>query len=151
MIQVALQKTPIGPITLYVKQGKVVEVKYIHEYVTYGTNFSFEVKKKVVDYFFHHHKPDLTKIPTEQSGTPFQKKVWEEIRKIPYGQVRTYKEIAEAIGSAPIAVGTACGKNRIPIIIPCHRVVSKNGLGGYSFGKGIETKKILLKLEGYLS
>ena len=67
---------------------------------------------------------------------------------IPYGGLRTYGEIATAIGSAARAVGTACGKNPIPIIVPCHRVIATGGgMGGYSGRGGLETKHTLLTLE----
>lgn len=81
-------------------------------------------------------------------GTIFQRKVWHKIMKIPYGKTKTYKQIAIAIGHPHSyrAVGQACKKNPIPIIIPCHRVVGSNGsLGGYS--RGIGAKKYLLRLE----
>lgn len=80
-------------------------------------------------------------------GTNFQKAVWNEIRKIPRGQTRTYGEIAAAIGrpKAVRAVGSACGANPLPLFIPCHRVVAKNGLGG--FGSGLPWKKLLLEME----
>jgi len=82
-------------------------------------------------------------------GTYFQKTVWEALQKIPRGQTRTYGEIAAAIGrpNAARAVGTACGANPIPLFIPCHRVVAKNGLGG--FVAGLPWKKLLLKEEGW--
>jgi methylated-DNA-[protein]-cysteine S-methyltransferase len=85
------------------------------------------------------------------SGTPFQISVWRELLRIPYGNVKTYGEIARIIGKphAARAVGGAVGANPIPIIVPCHRVLAKNGLGGYS--SGIEIKKKLLHLEGVLS
>ncbi len=81
-------------------------------------------------------------------GTSFQKSVWSELKKIPYGQTRTYKEIAEAIGhpKAFRAVGNANGRNFIPLIIPCHRVIESNGgLGG--FGHGIKVKRELIDFE----
>lgn len=81
-------------------------------------------------------------------GTKFQQKVWREIAKIPYGKTKTYKDIAEAIGHprAYRAVGQACNRNPVPIIIPCHRVINSNGsLGGYSRGK--QLKNTLLKKE----
>ena len=81
-------------------------------------------------------------------GTPFQKKVWAQLMKIPYGETRSYREIARAIGrpKAFRAVGNANGSNRIPIILPCHRVIeSDGGLGG--FGHGIKMKKQLLDFE----
>jgi O-6-methylguanine DNA methyltransferase len=81
-------------------------------------------------------------------GTPFQKKVWSALANIPYGQMRSYKEISKAIGhpKAFRAVGNANGQNSIPLIIPCHRVIESNGgLGG--FGHGIEVKRRLLDFE----
>ena len=86
-------------------------------------------------------------------GTKFEIKVWEEIKKIPKGETRSYKEIAIAIGkpNASRAVANACGKNPYPIIIPCHRVIKSNGdLGGYSAKGGVKKKRILLSQEiGY--
>lgn len=82
------------------------------------------------------------------TGTAFQKKVWSAMAKIPYGQTRSYKEIAQAIGhpKAFRAVGNANGQNSIPLIIPCHRVIESNGrLGG--FGHGVKVKKQLLDFE----
>ena len=81
-------------------------------------------------------------------GTTFQKKVWSALAKIPYGQTRSYKEIAQSIGypKAFRAVGNANGRNSIPLILPCHRVIESNGgLGG--FGHGIEIKRRLLDFE----
>lgn len=83
-------------------------------------------------------------------GTPFQKRVWKEIRKIPFGETRTYREIAEAIGKPGSyrAVANACGANPIPISVPCHRVIrSDGGVGGYSGPGGSSAKKILLAAE----
>ncbi|MBI9020687.1 MAG: MGMT family protein [Verrucomicrobia bacterium] len=84
------------------------------------------------------------------AGTEFQKAVWREIKKIPRGQTRTYGEIAAAIGrpNAARAVGAACGANPLPLFVPCHRVVAKNGLGG--FGSGLPWKTLLLTTEGAL-
>src|SRR4030042_831060 len=81
-------------------------------------------------------------------GTPFQKRVWSALAKIPYGQTRSYKEIARAIGHPKgfRAVGNANGRNSIPLIVPCHRVIESNGgLGG--FGHGIKVKRRLLEFE----
>tara|TARA_B100000035_G_C20986080_1_gene547867 strand:- start:334 stop:621 length:288 start_codon:yes stop_codon:yes gene_type:complete len=87
-------------------------------------------------------------------GTKFQIKVWNELKKIPRGEVRTYKEIAIAIGkpNSARAVANACGKNPRPIEIPCHRVIKSDGsLGGYSGKGGVSTKYKLLKKEGISS
>ena len=83
-------------------------------------------------------------------GTGFQITVWNELNKIPSGETRTYKEIAELIGypKAARAVANACGKNPYPITIPCHRVIrSDGGLGGYSGEGGVEKKRLLLENE----
>ena len=89
-------------------------------------------------------------LPLSPQGTEFQTHVWMAIKDIPYGETRTYKQIAEAVGSpnAYQAVGQACGANPIPIIIPCHRVLNESGaLGG--FGLGLDVKKWLLRHEGH--
>jgi methylated-DNA-[protein]-cysteine S-methyltransferase len=70
------------------------------------------------------------------------------MQAIPYGETRRYGDLAEAVGSTPRAVGRACGKNPIPIVIPCHRVLARGGLGGYSGEGGLATKQHLLALEG---
>ena len=83
-------------------------------------------------------------------GTPFQKKVWNELKTIPFGATRSYIEIAIAIGhpNSARAVANACGKNPCPIKIPCHRVIRSDGsLGGYSAEGGINAKEKLLQLE----
>ena len=85
------------------------------------------------------------------SGTNFQKKVWNEIKKIPKGRTASYKQIAIAIGhpKAARAVANACGKNPNPIITPCHRVITSDGtIGGYSAEGGVNTKRALLAKEG---
>ena len=87
------------------------------------------------------------------NGTKFQISVWEEIKKIPKGQTRTYKEIALALKKpkSSRAVANACGKNPLLIEIPCHRVIRSDGkLGGYSGKGGINQKRKLLKEEGAL-
>ena len=89
-----------------------------------------------------------------QEGTNFQKMVWTELKKIPFGETRTYKEIAIAIGKpkAARAVANACGKNPYPIIIPCHRVVRSDGtIGGFTGDGGVEKKRQLLKQENHLN
>ena len=89
-----------------------------------------------------------------QKGTNFQKMVWTELKKIPFGETRTYKEIAIAIGKpkAARAVANACGKNPYPIIIPCHRVVRSDGsIGGFTGDGGVEKKRQLLRQENHLN
>lgn len=89
-------------------------------------------------------------LPLVQHGTAFQQRVWRAIAAIPCGQTRTYGELASQIGSGPRAVANACGANHLPLAIPCHRVVAKNGIGGFMQGKqnGLLIKRWLLQHEG---
>ena len=88
-------------------------------------------------------------LPLAPAGTEFQRGVWQAMTQIPYGQTQTYGDLAADSGSLARAVGGACGKNPIPIIIPCHRVMGGGGkLTGFSGGAGPESKVFLLKLEG---
>ena len=91
--------------------------------------------------------PNL-ELPLDLQATAFQLRVWEELRKIPYGETRTYAQVAQAIGQprAVRAVANACAANPVPIVTPCHRVVRSDGtLGGYHYG--VERKKALLLKE----
>jgi len=88
-------------------------------------------------------------IPLDMQGTDFQKRVWKQLEAIPFGQTRSYRQVAQAIGAAHAvrAVGAANGANPVPIVVPCHRVIGTSGkLVGY--GGGLELKKRLLELEG---
>jgi methylated-DNA-[protein]-cysteine S-methyltransferase len=95
--------------------------------------------------------PDFRfELPLAPGGTEHQNKVWQAMLAIPRGKVRSYGELAAELGSAPRAVGQACGRNPIPVIIPCHRVVGKNGLGGFmQHGEGatLDIKRWLLAHE----
>lgn len=110
-----------------------------------------EIKRLISEMkrYFKGEKPEFA-IPLDlDSSTPFQKRVYQAARKIPYGEVRTYGWIAKKIGKpmASRAVGQALNKNPIPIIIPCHRVIAKDGdLRG--FASGLKWKRRLLELEG---
>lgn len=102
-----------------------------------------------LDEYFNKERREF-QVPLSIEGTEFRKKVWEALRNIPYGEVRSYSQIAEAIGNpkAVRAVGQANRANLLPIIIPCHRVVGKSGeLMGYA-GNKTSVKKFLLELEG---
>jgi methylated-DNA-[protein]-cysteine S-methyltransferase len=89
-------------------------------------------------------------LPLRPAGSDFERSVWAAMQDIPFGETRCYGDLAAAIHSAPRAVGGACGRNPIPIVIPCHRVLGKGWMGGYSGSGGLTTKKALLALEGAL-
>lgn len=100
---------------------------------------------------YFHGKRVIFDLPLDLYGTPFQKKVWESLQRIGFGETRSYKEVAQDIGvpKAVRAIGGANNQNPVPIIIPCHRVIGSNGaMVGY--GGGLDKKEILLRLEGSL-
>jgi methylated-DNA-[protein]-cysteine S-methyltransferase len=123
-------------------------IAFNNQKFNYDALNSFE--KKVYDELFEYlegQRKNFT-IPIEIKGTNFQKKVYNELLKIPYGEVVSYQDIAIKLGDKKYsrAVGNALNKNKLPIIIPCHRVINKNrNLGGYA--GGIELKKYLLTIE----
>ncbi|MBK7744219.1 MAG: methylated-DNA--[protein]-cysteine S-methyltransferase [Betaproteobacteria bacterium] len=92
-------------------------------------------------------------LPLDPAGTPFQRRVWQEIDRIPVGESRTYGEIARALRTGPRAVGNACGANPIALVTPCHRVVGSRGalggFGGAAAGDPLAIKRWLLVHEGY--
>jgi O-6-methylguanine DNA methyltransferase len=107
--------------------------------------------KEIIDQLGRYFNGKLAKfsVPLDQIGSPFQRRVWKELGKIPYGSTITYKQLARRVGVPRgfRAVGRANGSNPLPIVVPCHRVIGHDGsLGGY--GSGIKTKEFLLRLEG---
>ncbi|HET9257347.1 MAG TPA: methylated-DNA--[protein]-cysteine S-methyltransferase [Pseudonocardiaceae bacterium] len=146
--------SPVGPLTLVAVDGVLAGLymnlqrhRPLEE--TFGVldpaPFT-EVIRQVDEYFATRRT--AFDLPLALSGTPFQQKVWAALREIPYGETRSYGQLAERIGcpSAARAVGLANGRNPIGIIVPCHRVVGATGdLTGY--GGGVERKRYLLELE----
>lgn len=111
----------------------------------------FEKTKQQLDGYFAGER-DHFSVPIAAEGTPFQQSVWQALTRIPFGETWSYQQLADEIGNpkAVRAVGLANGKNPVSIIVPCHRVIGKNGkLTGYA--GGVERKSALLKLEGILS
>lgn len=130
-------KTNYGPMEIYTLNGMVYLCHFVDE-IPIGSEYLDISTKDLHSYFRDKY---------ELVGTPFQKEVWRAIGGIPRGQTRTYGEIAEAIGSSKSAraVAKACGSNRLAILVPCHRVVAKNGMGGYKWGADLKAK--LLRME----
>jgi methylated-DNA-[protein]-cysteine S-methyltransferase len=95
--------------------------------------------------------PDISfDVPLTIGGTEFQRRVWRVMQRIPRGKTRTYGDVAKALASAARAVGQACGENRLPIIIPCHRIIAAGGIGGFGHSRGgylLEAKRWLLAHE----
>jgi methylated-DNA-[protein]-cysteine S-methyltransferase len=144
-------KSPIGVLKISCENNCLVSLKLVQKVCKSDveTSFSSNIKTQLEEYF--SGKRQNFDIKVNPSGTDFQKRVWKELQKIPYGSTKSYSEIAEEIGNgnAQRAVGSACNKNPVIIIVPCHRVISKNGdIGGFAYGTGV--KNILLNIEsGY--
>lgn len=138
--------TPLGPLWGEVHGGKLAALHW-------GKAPAGAVGKAsdiLIQYFKKNRQQSVMSL-FEPKGTPFQRKVWQALCEIPWGQTISYAELAQKVGSSPRAVGGAVGANPIPILIPCHRVVGKNGaLIGFSAPGGLATKRWLLQHEGIL-
>ena len=140
--------SPIGTLTLFAEQEKIIVLEWGKPPPGMESCPVLDEAIRQLHAFFDG-KLEKFDLPLAPEGTEFQKKVWHQMTLIPYGEVLTYGDIAKRLGSAARAVGGACGRNPIPVIIPCHRVVGGNGkMTGFSGGEGIETKLQLLRLEG---
>lgn len=140
-------KTPIGGLTLFADRQALVAIEFGQGPEGECSPLLNEAKAQLAAYF----KGALKRfdLPLAAPGTRFQRACWNLMREIPYGNTRSYGDLADDLSSAPRAVGGACGKNPIPIIVPCHRVLASGGrIGGFSGGGGIDTKVFLLRLEG---
>ena len=141
-------KSPIEILEIELENDTIQRLRVVESCskISVRKGYFAEVAKQLDEYFAG--KRTVFELNISPKGTEFQKKVWAELLKISYGKTKSYQEIAEAIGKPNVqrAVGSACNKNPILLIIPCHRVVSKTGkLTG--FACGVDRKEQLLKLE----
>ena len=135
-------------LTAVIFVGQKYEDPHIPKAAEYGSHPILEQTKEWLSKYFDGEIPDFLP-PIKPMGTPFQKKVWKALMTIPYGEVRSYAQIAAQIGNSKAcrAVGMANHRNPIAIITPCHRIVGANGaLTGYALG--LEMKQVLLRIEG---
>lgn len=138
--------SPVGMLTISATTTAIVAIAWMDGPDGEPTDLLVEARRQLQAYFERRLRQfDLPLMP---AGSPFDRRVWTAMRQIPHGETRSYGELAMEIGSAPRAIGGACGRNPIPIVIPCHRVLARGGLGGYSGGAGLPTKRALLALEG---
>ncbi len=140
--------SPLGPLMLTEEDGALVSIAWAEEGEADGTDETpllIDAKRQLEEYFAGERT--IFDLPLAPKGTEFEKKVWDELLAIPYGEVKLYGDIARTLGGIARAVGGACGSNPLPIVIPCHRVVGQGGLIGFSGGLGVDTKKALIDLE----
>ena len=147
MIVYGLYQSPFGPITVAKSEKGFLMLDFCDcaERTSLDNDYFADFFHKL-DLYFEGKPVDLTESIDFGLTKEFRIRVFKEVMKIKWGQVKTYKEVAEAVKSSPRAVGVALSKNNVLLIIPCHRVIGENNLGGYS--RGIELKKKLLQLEG---
>ncbi len=138
--------SPYGLLTVTEKDGAIIAIDWRKPDEAQTSPLIEETARQLNAYFAGDLKEfDL---PLAPKGDVFQQSVCALISEIPYGETTTYGAIAEKLGTYGQPVGNACGGNSIPIIIPCHRVLAADGIGGYSGDGGVERKIELLKLEG---
>ncbi len=140
--------SPVGQLTIDERDDAIVAIRWSDAPSGNGSPLLAEAARQLAAYF--DGRLSRFDLPLAPAGSPFEMRVWSAMLAIPYGETRCYGDLAQAVGSAPRAVGRACGKNPLPIVIPCHRVLARAGLGGYSGEGGLATKQRLLALEGAL-
>lgn len=139
--------SPLGPLTLSEEDGKIISLDWGWGRDQTETPLLCAAREWLDKWFDDPKALGVCPFPLEAFGTPYQQKIWAALCAIPVGTVTTYQALALSVGGSPRSVGQAVGRNPIPILIPCHRVVARHGLGGYSGDGGIDDKKWLLALE----
>ena len=144
--------SPVGKLGVQLQDDHIIRLDYLGNQATLKpavTALGRQVAAQLANYFANP-KFRFT-VPFQLHGTDFQRRVWQALTRIPAGKTLTYGELAERLGSGARAVGNACRNNPVSIIVPCHRVVSASGIGGYSGktdGREINRKQWLLTHEG---
>ena len=137
--------TPVGDITVFEEDGAIVSLDWGWAPNQASSSVVDQAREQLQAYF----DGTLTTfdLPLAPAGTAYRREVWQALCDIPYGETRSYQDIAIKTGGSARSVGQANGHNPIPLIIPCHRVVAATHIGGYSGGDGLPTKQWLLALE----
>jgi methylated-DNA-[protein]-cysteine S-methyltransferase len=140
-------RSPVGSLTVTEEDDTIVSLDFADRRGRDETPLLVRARTQLDEYF--SRRREKFDLPLKIGGTKFEHAVWQRMLAIPYGETQSYGDVAKSLRSSPRAVGGACGKNAIPILIPCHRIVGANGsLGGFSGGAGRPTKIALLELEG---
>jgi methylated-DNA-[protein]-cysteine S-methyltransferase len=140
--------TPVGDMTLSEEDGAIVALDWGWGRDQTETPLLVRGIGELHDYF-DGLRLDFD-LPLAPQGSAYRRRVWDALRAIPPGDTRTYRDIARVAGGSARSVGGANAANPIPILIPCHRVVATGGIGGYSGGDGVATKRYLIELEQHV-
>ena len=139
--------SPLGPITLVETAGRIAAL----DWRAGGTDHSPLLDEAIAQLrAYFDRRLTAFDLPLDY-GNGFQEQVRRAMAALPHGETRRYGDLAREIGAPAQAIGQACGANPVPILIPCHRVLAANGLGGFSAKGGVESKVFLLRLEGAAS
>lgn len=147
----AILELPFGKFGICVDAESVTELRFLPPQAAARpatTEFAAEIAARIRTWIAAPRTP--LQLPLAACGSAFQRRVRAALQTIPPGEVRTYGEIAHLLGSAPRAVGQACGANPFPLVVPCHRVVAANGIGGFANARDgylIDAKRWLLRNE----
>ena len=142
-------ESPVGPITLIERDDAIVELEWDRSGDDDPQGVLNDAVTQLHEYFAGSRQ--AFDLPLKPRGSEFQRKFYAALCAIPYGETRTYGDLAKELGVSAQAIGQACGANPIAILIPCHRVLGATGLGGFSGAGGVDAKVELLKLEGAAS
>lgn len=150
----AIITTPVSVLGIQVRGGALARIDFLPDTTPLQATSDAASRRVVAQLKRYFARPMCFDLPLAQQGTAFQQRVWRALQAIPLGETRSYGQLAVQLGSSARAVGNACRANPVPIVVPCHRVVAANGLGGYSgavSGPVFDTKRILLVHEGVLA
>ncbi|OGA64835.1 MAG: cysteine methyltransferase [Betaproteobacteria bacterium RIFCSPLOWO2_12_FULL_65_14] len=147
----AIVRMPVMHVGVRTEADKIVEIRYLDtstEIIRPKNSLAERAARQLERYAAD---PDFAfDLPLAEAGSAFQRRVWQAMCRIPRGRTRTYGALAKALGSAPRAVGQACGANPFPLVVPCHRVVGASGIGGFAHhaaGFHVDIKRWLLRHE----
>ena len=147
----AIIRMPVMHVGIRTEAGEIVEIRYLDTTAELIKPRNALADRAVRQLERYADDPDFAfDLPLAEAGSPFQRRVWQAMCRIPRGRTVTYGEMAKALGSAPRAVGQACGANPFPPVVPCHRVVAASGIGGFAHHAGgfhVDIKRWLLRHE----
>ena len=139
-------KTKIGWVTAFEKGNKIFRIKFVKSKTQSNSTILKRFKKSLLKYF--KNEINNIKIDYKLTANSTQKKVWYEMKKIKKGDTRSYGDLAKKFNLSPRQIGKICGQNKLPLIIPCHRVIRSDGsLGGFTADGGVKLKKKILQFE----
>lgn len=147
----AVVRMPAMHVGIRTEGGRIAEIRYLEISVPAASPENALAERAARQLERYVADPDFAfDLPLAEAGSPFQRRVWRAMCRIPRGRTATYGEMAKALGSAPRAVGQACGANPFPLVVPCHRVVGAAGIGGFAHhaaGFHVDIKRWLLRHE----